>query len=107
MTLAFNKFRDIWLSCKGVVFLGTPHRGSASADLGKILGNIANLALQVGGVFRFSGGVHTTLLKDLVQNSRELMRIADDFAHRASALRITSFYETAATPPFKNLVGWR
>lgn len=69
------------------------------------MGNIANLAFQAGGVFRFNRGVQTALLEDLVQNSRELTRIADDFAQRANVFRIISFYETNVTPPLKNVVG--
>ena len=73
--------------------------------MGTTLGNIANLALQAGGVLRFRRAVQTALLEDLVQNSRERMKIADDFAQRAAALRVISFYETYITPPLKNVVG--
>jgi hypothetical protein len=105
VSIAADKFRDILSSIKGVIFLGTPHRGSRSANLGKTLGSIVNLALQASNILQFSGGVPTKLLEDLAENSRELMRVADDFAQRAPALRIVSFYETNPTPPSKDVVG--
>jgi hypothetical protein len=85
--------------------MGTPHRGSESANLAKVLGNIANLAFQAGGVLPFQRTVKTSLLEDLAQNSRELTRIADDFLQRASAFRITSFYEDRGILPLDNVVG--
>jgi hypothetical protein len=84
--------------------MGTPHRGSPSANLAKMLGSIANLAFHMGP-FGFGRGVRTTLLRDLEQNSRELLRIADDFTQRSSVFRITTFYETDHIPPLKEVVG--
>ena len=107
MNVAFDRdqFRDIWRASKGVIFMGTPHRGSASAGLGKTLGNIANVAILATGSYGFNRGVKTALLEDLAQESTELIRIADDFTQRASALRIITFYETSITPPMNSVVG--
>lgn len=106
MNIAFDRdqFRDIWRASKGVIFMGTPHRGSTSAGLGKTLGNIANAAILATGSYFFNRGVKTALLNNLAQESTELIRIADDFTQRASALRIITFYETIITPPMSSVV---
>lgn len=98
MIIAFeeeDRFGQVWLWSKGVVFLGTPHRGSRFADLGKVLGDMAK-ALHVS--------VNTPLLKDLAQSSAALLALAQSFRPRASALRIETFYETEITVPMGKVV---
>ena len=106
MIIAYERdqFRKEFLSSKGVVFMGTPHRGSALASPGKLLSDIANAALHTSGSYRFTGGINTPLVRNLRQNSTELLGIADSFTDRASVLRIITFYETEITPPSKSVV---
>ncbi len=93
-----EEFRDLWLGSKAVVFMGTPHRGSPDASFGKILGDVANLALHISGTHRLAGGINSTLIESLSQESKELLGIAEDFVPRASALHIVSCYETKTYP---------
>lgn len=78
--------------------MGTPHRGSPDASFGKILGDVANLALHVSGTHRLTGGINRSLIETLGQESKELLAIAEDFVSRASALRIVTYYETKTHP---------
>ena len=93
-----EEFQDVWLASKAIIFMGTPHRGSADASYGKVLGNIANLALHVSGGSRVTGRVNTSLIEPLRYGSKELLGIAEDFVPRASSLHIISFYETETHP---------
>lgn len=54
----------------GIIFLGTPHRGSKSASLGKIAYRIAEVATR---------SPNLQLLKGLERNSEILDRIGDSF----------------------------
>lgn len=84
--------------------MGTPHRGSSAAGYGKIIGEIANLALHVSGSYHLTGGVNTSLLRDLHPASSQLLAIAHSFLPRAKSLEIVSFYETETHPVTKRLV---
>ena len=99
MNIVYDRFPQVWLQSKGVVFLGTPHRGSSTAALGKLFGDIVNLAWLATGARMFRGGIRTALLEDLKQNSPQLIRIANTFTQRAGTLLISTFYETEITPP--------
>lgn len=90
-------YSGILNSIQGVVFFGTPHRGSdlASWDLMAVsllqastLGYIANSKLS----------------KDLKIKSRTLKRISESFAHRGAKFGIRSFYETQSMPGLNCLV---
>jgi hypothetical protein len=54
----------------GVIFLGTPHRGSLWASWAKLASNLAKVALQAPS---------TSILQSLHVDSGELQRIADEF----------------------------
>jgi len=99
MNIAFDRFPAVWLRSKGVVFLGTPHRGSSIASQAEVYGNILNVAWHASGLHHFRGGVRTTLIRNLSQNSPELVAIADSFTQRASTLLIVTFYEKYNTSP--------
>ncbi|KAH7053204.1 hypothetical protein B0J12DRAFT_571100, partial [Macrophomina phaseolina] len=96
---ACDDYREIWMRSKGVVFLGTPHRGSATATPAELFGNIFNVAWHASGAALFTRGVSTDLLKALKQNSSELLDIAKSFKARSSSLSIATFYEKAITEP--------
>jgi len=99
MNIACDRFPAVWLRSKGVVFLGTPHRGSSIASQAEVYGNILNVAWHASGLHHFRGGVRTTLIRNLSQNSPELVAIADSFTQRASTLLIVTFYEKYNTSP--------
>ena len=60
----------IFLSTYGVVFLGTPHRGSHHASLGILAANVCRAMLQ---------DTNTGILRSLEQNSEVLERIGEAF----------------------------
>lgn len=63
--------KEIWPAVVGVCFLGTPHRGSATASLGKIAFQISRMAYTQPNI---------DLLRTLERNSAVLERISDGFA---------------------------
>lgn len=63
--------REIWPAVIGVCFLGTPHRGSVTASLGKIAFQISRMAYAQPNI---------ELLRTLERNSAVLERISDGFA---------------------------
>lgn len=99
MNIVCDRFPDVWLRSKGFLFLGTRHRGSSIASQAELFGSIINVAWHASGLHHIKGGVRTTLLRDLSQNSSELVAIADSFTQGASTLLIVKFYEKYITPP--------
>jgi protein SERAC1 len=82
-----DRFKFLLASVRGIMFFGTPHRGSSLATWGKILAKIGSAA-SLGTV------VNTRLSKDLESQSNVLLEISKSFVHRAEYLQIFSFYET-------------
>ncbi len=81
----------------GVVFMGTPHRGSGLASLVKPLSNIINASL-------LSPRVRSDLLNDLQLSSRVLTDVSTSCVHRLAPLHIVSFYEQNHLEPLGCLV---
>lgn len=77
---------EILSSTYGIVFLGTPHRGSATASLGTIAQGITKAFLK---------SPNTSVLRDLKINSETLDRIGRGFAQILvkQPLKIHSFRE--------------
>ena len=71
---------------KGVIFMGTPHRGADVASWAKFAAQ-ALRALQMGTA------TNKSLVSDLRKNSKTLAQISQQFVERGSALRIKTFYE--------------
>ncbi|PWW73473.1 hypothetical protein C7212DRAFT_220039, partial [Tuber magnatum] len=90
-------YQEILKSTLGIVFMGTPHRGSTIADWTKMFASIVDSVL-VGTRMR------SDLLKDLQTNSRALQEITSSFKYRTSGLQFVSFYEQEIAPPLKKLV---
>ena len=65
-----SRLKSIIPTVRAVCFLGTPHRGSKAATLGKIAYRITTVATK---------RPNTQLLQGLEKNSETLDRIADDF----------------------------
>ncbi|KAL2851634.1 Alpha/Beta hydrolase protein [Aspergillus pseudodeflectus] len=82
---------------KGVVFLGTPHRGSYVATWGQILANIPN-TLTLGNAIK------KEFMTTLTAHSRELQDISHSFVERGRSLRLFSFYEAEKFPGLTNEV---
>ena len=80
-------------SVSAILFLGTPHRGSPSAGYAKILSQIVNVFVIGSQASRIAGAMRTDLLKSLVVNENELLRIAEDFRVHTASMKITSFIE--------------
>lgn len=90
---AGTRSKHIAPSTFGIIFLGTPHRGSKSASIGKI-------AYQITTVATKRPNLH--LLRGLERNSEILDRIGDSFrqsVHRHE-LRLRSFHEEKETRKF-------
>lgn len=87
-----TRLKDIAPATFGVCFLGTPHRGSTSASLGKIAFEITKAATR---------HPNTRLLQDLERNSEILDQVGHSFAQTMlrsnRKLRISSFREEKET----------
>ncbi|KAM0806593.1 putative NACHT domain-containing protein [Seiridium cardinale] len=89
-------YGDTLGAVKGIVFLGTPHRGSELADIGKVVGQIINTFLP--------NTTRTDLFTHLGKDSEALQDLASAFRHRLQDLEIATFYEVEPTPPLSSLV---
>jgi hypothetical protein len=69
---------------RGIVFLGTPHRGSDLAFWGGFLARVAELAFQ---------HPKKKFIEDLKNNSDTLMNVSEDFRSIVEKYAIISFYE--------------
>ena len=86
------QFIDVYKYTSGIVFLGTPHRGSSTASLALTLAKIVRVD---PGALR----VNQDLLRELQRNSSQLDEINQEFAHvpGVESLSIGSIYETRVT----------
>jgi hypothetical protein len=81
---------------KAIIFLGTPHRGSAYAEWGAIASNLARLALRDS---------NKKIVETLEVNSEVLDNIHEEFktiVHR-SDIRVHSFQEARGITGMKGL----
>jgi protein SERAC1 len=80
----------IFSSTRGIIFLGTPHRGSDISSLAKVVASIAKVAFQT---------VNEDLIRDLERDSQILDRIRDSFSRILNRRTFTvwSFVEELAT----------
>lgn len=85
-SLQAKDYPGILDSISGVVFMGTPHRGSRSATQAQHLANIIN-------VVTLGSGVRKELLKTLETSSRELETISRHATQLLKNFTIISFYE--------------
>jgi len=95
-------YANIRDSVIGILFLGTPHRGSSTTQFPQVLANITNAALA--GAARFTGQMKVDLLKSLEKDSGVLKTLSTNFRNQASNIKIISFIEQKTTPPFKQRV---
>ncbi|KAF8246560.1 hypothetical protein K440DRAFT_585643, partial [Wilcoxina mikolae CBS 423.85] len=80
-----TSYQNIAKNIRGILFLGTPHRG---ADSAQTLQNLLRVSLS---------HQPKAYIDDLVKNSSALQDINEDFRHFANRLELVSFYETLRT----------
>ncbi|EXA32954.1 hypothetical protein FOVG_15926 [Fusarium oxysporum f. sp. pisi HDV247] len=81
----------------GIVFLGTPHRGSDLASWGFLLSNLVSIT-SIGK------NIRKELLRSLSKDSDTLAEISRQFLQRAKSLKIMSFIEQQVESPLTTLV---
>ncbi|KAH0541632.1 hypothetical protein FGG08_003922 [Glutinoglossum americanum] len=79
----------------GIVFLGTPHRGSEKASYGKVLANLATTMMNKPT---------SRLVNALQVNSDSLMRLTSNFKSQLPNYHIVSFYEMRPMEGFSTLI---
>jgi hypothetical protein len=84
---------DIFTATRGIIFLGTPHRGSGVASLTKVVAAIARLALR---------STNDNLIGDIERDAPVLDRIRDGFSRLLDkrTLTVWSFTEELASAGF-------
>jgi len=83
------KIASIKAKTLGVVFAGTPHRGSDKAKWGRIANNIATIVLKDNS---------SALVTALSRGSETLERLQNEFARVIGSLRIYTFFEDYRYP---------
>lgn len=96
-----SKYKSIFEATRGVIFLGTPHRGSDLAVWGHMMSSLAKLAMQDS---------NQQILDSLAPNNELLNRFNQNFLQLFSqrTFGVHSFYEAKAMTGIygiKGLVG--
>ena len=99
-----SQFPGLQEAISAILFLGTPHRGSAYARYATILSHIANVFVKGFQLSRLIGPVHTNLLSRLQTNEGDLLRLAEDFRNQITNVKIFSFTEQKAMQGFNERV---
>lgn len=97
-----SRYDDVRNSIIGILFLGTPHRGSNATSLPQIVAGIANVTLT--GTSRFTGKTRSDLIAVLEKESGVLTTLSTEFRNQAGKLKIASFVEQNTTPPTNSRV---
>ncbi|PVF91456.1 hypothetical protein CPB86DRAFT_719392, partial [Serendipita vermifera] len=84
-----TELQSVLRSTVGVVFLGTPHRGAHSAQIGSIIAQAADL---------LGLGWKKQLLETLKYESNEVLKVDEEFAGISAYKKLVCFYETKETP---------
>jgi hypothetical protein len=93
-----GQYGDVLSACAGIIFMGTPHRGSDAASWAEMLASIIN-AVSVSNLIR------QDLLNTLKTTSKELEETSSQSLHRLSKFPIASVVECMPLPPLReNLV---
>jgi hypothetical protein len=92
------KFLSIYESIIGIIFLGTPHRGSTDAPWGLLVLNLAKFALQ---------DANNKVLRGLTPDSEMLEQLRETFGKilEDGKFEIHSFYETRGPKGLHGLHG--
>lgn len=95
-------YGNILKSTTGILFMGTPHRGSDLVPWASLMSNLINLA-------SLGQGIRKELIQSLEKDSHMLLDISLQFIHRAESVKIMSFLEQQIERPLTTLVsilGW-
>ena len=92
-----DRYESISNDVSGVIFMGTPHRGSDLTFWSRIFGSLANL-------LTLNSAVQTRLLTDLQPKSDTLGGICSQFVERVKGLKIFTIYERLEIKGLSNLV---
>ena len=90
-------------SVAGIIFFGTPHRGSGTATLGNLFGTMINTFLKGASAGFQTKSIRTDLLRHLESNSKALQELTDSVRNRLGGLQIVSFYETKPESPWPSV----
>jgi hypothetical protein len=82
----------------GILFFGTPHRGSDKAVYGKVLADVAQTMTHRPS---------SRLVSALQTNSDVLLRLTTDFRHQLPRYQVVSFYEKRPMKIFSTLASQR
>lgn len=91
-------------SIAGVVFLGTPQRGSDMANIGAIAGRVINACAMAASAGLHNRIVRRDLLDNLSFDSKALQDLSISVRNRLLDMDVVSFYETKPLSPFSCLV---
>ncbi|KAI0840854.1 hypothetical protein F5Y06DRAFT_294126 [Hypoxylon sp. FL0890] len=83
-----DKYLTIEKHVQGVMFFGTPHRGSGLASWANIIGNVLKTA-------SFGTSTNVQLARDLEPESKLLKYISESLLNKCGKLKIVSCYETS------------
>ena len=86
------------------MFMGTPHRGSDIATLGRLFSRFLDLGVGPATKLFVGPPMRTGLLKMLSRDSESLGKVTRSFRERATSLEIMSCYETEALRGLGRLV---
>jgi hypothetical protein len=81
----------------GIMFLGTPHRGSETADVASVLTGVVNVAARFGSLGMAKNPLQQGILNELKTGSKPLRELHDTFRKRVSNIQVKSFFETKDT----------
>ena len=91
--LRHSHHADVYKYTSGIVFFGTPHRGSSFAD-------IAHVTAKILSLVSVTPRLNRDLLREIQRDSSQMNEINEGFADLANgSLLIGSFYETQPTRP--------
>lgn len=94
----FHNLGSVFSSTAGIIFLGTPHRGSMTANLGGIVAKIAEVAMR---------NPNTQLLDSLSPDSNFLESQRNQFSLVSEKINVACFYEERPASGFTGLVSLR
>ncbi|KAB5580049.1 hypothetical protein GE09DRAFT_904211, partial [Coniochaeta sp. 2T2.1] len=96
-------YGELLTSVAGVVFMGTPHRGSGVANAGNFVGRVVNMC-HFASLPLQGKAIRTDLLENLSYDAKPLLDLAISVRNRLQNLKVASCYETEALHPFDFLV---
>ena len=90
-----DRYKNIYGRTVGIIFLGTPHRGSEKASYANVLTKVASMA---------TNSPTSKLVSALQSNSDSLMRLTSNFKFQLKNYNVVSFFELRPTKPLSTLV---